>query len=99
MCERGGELVTTDESAVVTETFLDAIVVEDGQSGAGLANPADTDESDRSEVFCQTNDLLNQVATSKVAPRWRRRRFSGYAGCEHKPRNPSVVKAADLFWI
>ena len=48
MRERGGELVTTDGSAVATETFLDAIVVEDGQSGPGLTNSVNANESDRS---------------------------------------------------
>ena len=59
-----------DEPAVVTETLLDAIVMEDGQSGACLANSASTDENDRSEVFCQTEDLLNQLVVSVEDPWW-----------------------------
>ena len=52
MSERGGELVATHEPAIVAETFLDTVVVEDGQGGARLANSAGTDESDGGEVFC-----------------------------------------------
>ena len=70
MSTRGGELVATDEPTVVTETLLDAIVVEDGQSGACLANSAGTNEGDCSEVLCQADDLLSQSATSEVGLRW-----------------------------
>jgi hypothetical protein len=41
-----GELVTTNESTVVTESFSDAIVMEDGQSDGCLPDPAGTNESD-----------------------------------------------------
>jgi len=57
MRERGGELVTADEPTVFAETLFDAIVVEDGQGGARLANSTGTNESDWSEAFCQTDDL------------------------------------------
>ena len=73
MSTRRGELVAMDEPAVATETLLDTIVVEDGQSGACLANSASTDESDRSEVSCQTDDLLNQLVASIEDPWWWRR--------------------------
>ena len=46
MRERGGELVAADEPTVFTKTLLDAIIMEDGQGGACLANSAGTDESD-----------------------------------------------------
>ena len=51
MSERGGELVATDETAIVAETLLDTVAVEDGQGGARLANSASTDKSDGSKVF------------------------------------------------
>ena len=73
MRERGGEPVATDEPTVIAKTLLDAIVVEDNQGDARLANSASTDESDRSEVFCQTDDLLDQLTTSEMGPRWLRR--------------------------
>jgi len=70
MSERGGELVATDESTVVTKSSFDAIVVEDGQSGRRLANSASTDQSDWGQVFCETNNLFDQVVTSEEDPRW-----------------------------
>ena len=73
MRERGGEPVATDEPTVIAKTLLDAIVVEDNQGDARLANSASTDESDRSEDFCQTDDLLDQLTTSEMGPRWLRR--------------------------
>ena len=42
----GGELVATDEPTVVTETLLNAIVVEDCQSDGRFADPPCADESD-----------------------------------------------------
>ena len=70
MCERGGELVATNEPAVITKTLLDAIAVEDGQGGARLANSASPDEGDWSQTFCQIKYCPDQLATSKVGPRW-----------------------------
>ena len=70
MSSRGGELVTTDESTVYSEPFLDAIVVEDGKSDGSFTNPPWTDESDWGEVFCQTDDLLDQVVPPEAGPRW-----------------------------
>jgi len=79
MGEGRGELVATDEPAIIPKPLLDAVVVEDGQSDGGLANPAGTDEGERSEVFCQINDFLDQLVASKEGPRWWRRRFSSRA--------------------
>jgi len=76
MRERGGELVAADEPAVFTKTLLDAIVVEDGQSGARLADSTGTDESNWGQVFCQSDDLLDQLAATEVGPRWWRWWFS-----------------------
>ena len=70
MRERGGELVAADESTVFTKTLLDASIMEDGQSGACLANSAGTDESDWGQVFYQNDDLLGQLSASEVGPRW-----------------------------
>jgi len=52
------------------EVLFDAIIVEDGQNGGSLANPTSTDQSDWGEVFCENNDLFNQVVASKEDPRW-----------------------------
>jgi len=66
-------LVTANESAVVTESLSDTIVVEDSQSDGRLPDPADTNESDGCEVFGQTDDLLDQLVTSETDPRRRGR--------------------------
>ena len=73
MSARGGELIATVESAVLAKLFLDAIVVEDSQSDGRLADPTSTDESDRGEVSCRANDLLDQLVASETDSRWRRR--------------------------
>ena len=51
MVERGGELVAANEPAVDAETLFDAIVMEDSQSDGGLADSANTNESERGEVL------------------------------------------------
>jgi hypothetical protein len=69
MRERCRELVTSDEPTILPEPLLDAIVVEDGQSDGRLANPASTNQSDRSEIFHQGDDLLDQIVTSEAGYR------------------------------
>ena len=71
MSERGGELVTADEPTVVAEPFLDAIVMEGGQGDRYFADSAGTNKSERSEVSCQTNDLLDQLVASIEDSWWR----------------------------
>ena len=73
MGARPGELVAADEATVVTESLLDAIVMEDSQSDRRLADPTGTNESDGCEVLDQTKDLVDQLGTSEAVP-WRRRR-------------------------
>jgi len=66
---RGRELVATDEPAVGPEPFFDAIVVEDGQGDGCFSNPPCTNESDRSEMFREADDLFNQILASETSPR------------------------------
>ena len=73
MSVRWGELVTADKSTVVSKSSLDVIVVEDGQSDGGFPDPAWTNQSERSEVFSEENDPLDQFITSETSP-WRRGR-------------------------
>jgi len=73
MSARGGELVATDESTVVTELLFDPAVVEDGQNGGCLVNSTSTNQGDRSEVVCEPNDPLDQLAASEAGPWWWRR--------------------------
>ena len=54
---------------ILAESLLDAIVMEDSQSNRHLANPAGTNESDWSETFYQSDDLLNQVITAETGYR------------------------------
>ena len=97
MSERGGEFVATDKPTVMAKPFLDAIVVEDSQSDGGLANSASTDESDGREVFCEADDLLDQLVASKEGPWWLWCGFSGYAGYTYQIPDPLMVEIADLF--
>ena len=81
MSTRGGELVAADESAVMSEPFLDATVVEDSKSDKCLPDPPWTDESDRGQVFCKADDLLHQFVTSETGPRpwgWDLSRCAGF---------------------
>ena len=69
----GGELVATDEPAVVPKPFLDTIMVEDSQGDRCFPDSPYTEESDRREGFGETNDLLDQLVTSETGPRRRGR--------------------------
>ena len=54
---------------MTSKTFLNATVVKDGQSDRGFPDPPCTDESDRGEVFCEADDLLNQLVAPETGPR------------------------------
>ena len=98
MSGRGLELIATDEPTVVSKPLFDAIVVEDGQGDRRLPDPPWTDESHWSQLFCETNDLLDQVIASKECS-WRRRgRFSNDARSQCKLPGSFVDGAADLIW-
>ena len=75
-CQKKGrrwELVTADESSIFAKPFLDAIVVEDCQRDRRLSDPASTGESDGVEVFCKTNNALNELFAPKTGSwRWGR---------------------------
>ena len=73
MGERGRELVAADEPAINPEPLLNATVVEESESDGRLADSASTDESEWSEVFCQADELLDQLVSPKEVPRWWRR--------------------------
>ena len=70
---RGGELIATDETTIIAKPFLDAIMVEDLQSDRRFPDPPRTDESDWSEGFCKTNDLVDKLVAPETGPRWRGR--------------------------
>ena len=73
MDPRCRELIATDESAVVAKSILDAIVVEDSEGDGRFSNPPCTDESDRLEVFRETDKFLNQLIAPETGPgQWRR---------------------------
>ena len=66
----GRELVATDESTVVTETFLDVIMMEDSESDGRFSDSPWTDECNWSVIFREINDLFDQLVTSETGPRW-----------------------------
>ena len=70
---RSGKLIATDESTVIAKSVLDTRVMEDGESDGGFSDPPCTDESNRLEVFGETNDLLDYVVAAKTDPRRRGR--------------------------
>ena len=73
MVERRRELITSDEPTILPEPLLDAIVMEDSQRDGRLSDPARTDQSDRSETFRQSHDLVDQIVTTETDFRcWRR---------------------------
>jgi len=74
-----GELIATNESTIVAEPLLDAVVVQDGQRDGCLSDSAGTNESDWSQIFCQASDLLDKLVASEEGPRWRGRGFPRYA--------------------
>ena len=73
MSDGGWELVASDESTILAEPLLDAMVMENGQGDRRLADSASTDEGDRSQVFGETDDPLDQFVASETGPRrrWR----------------------------
>ena len=75
MGARSWELITTDESTVVAEPLLDAIMVEDRQGNGCFPDSPCTDESDWSEIFSEAKDLLDQFVPSEAGPRWWWRQF------------------------
>ena len=95
----GGELVATDEPTVVSEPFLDAIVVEDSQSDGGFPNPPCTDESDWGEIFCEVDDLFDQIVAPETGPRQWRGKFSRRDAMQSKTANSMEFEIANLFWI
>jgi len=68
MGRRRWELIASDEPTVLAKPLLDAIVMEDLQSDGSLADSASTDESNRSQVLRQADDLLDQLVPSKEDP-------------------------------
>jgi len=70
MQARGRELVTANESTVVTEPLLDPVAVESGQGDRGLADSASTDGGDWGEVLGEIDYLLDQLVASEERPRW-----------------------------
>jgi len=96
MSERGRELVATDKPTVGSKPFLDAIVMEDGESNGCFSNPPCADESDRGEIFCEANDLLDQILAPKTGPRWRGRRLSEDSGWKYQIPGSSIVGITNL---
>ena len=65
---RGGELVATDETAVIAKLLLDPIVVKNGQGDRRLADSPGTDEGDWDKVLDEIGRLLDQLVASEERP-------------------------------
>ena len=65
---RSGELVATNESTVVAEPVLDAIMVEDSESDICFPNSSCTDESDWFGIFRKFDNVLDQLFASETRP-------------------------------
>jgi len=96
MSARGGELVATDKTTVGPKPFLDAIVVEDGEGDGRFPNPSCADESNWSEIFCEADDLIDQILTSETSPRRWGRRLSKCAKCKCETLDLPVVWTTNL---
>ena len=96
MRKRRWKLVTADESTVLIEPFLDAIIMQDSQGDRCLAYPSSTYESDGFEVFGETDDLFDEFVASKTGPRRRRRGFSTYARRKRKAPDTIVLEITNL---
>jgi hypothetical protein len=62
------ELVAPDETAVLAETSLDAIVMKDSQRDRCLADPSSADQSHGFEVFGEANNLPQSTRRGQSRP-------------------------------
>ena len=74
---RGGELIAADEPTVVSEPLPNSVVVEDSQSDGSFPYSPCTDEGDRGEILCETDNALDQLVAPETGPRRWGRQFSG----------------------
>ena len=75
MNSRRWELVTADESAVIAKPFLDAIMVKNLECDGCFPDPPCTNQSDRFQVFCKPDNVVDESVTSEASPGWRGREF------------------------
>ena len=73
MSDRGWELITSNKPTILVKPLLDAMMMEDSKSDRCFADSSSTDESDRGQVFGETNDPFDQLVASETGPRRRRR--------------------------
>ena len=62
---------------MASEPFLDASVVQNGQSDGGFPDSSCTDEGDRSEALREVDNLPDQFIASETCSWERRRWFAG----------------------
>ena len=67
----GRELVASNKPTVLAKPLLDAMMMENSQCDGCLADSASTNESDRSQILGETDDLFDQLVTSETSPRRR----------------------------
>jgi hypothetical protein len=76
--------------------------MEDGQGNRCLANPSRTNKSDRCEIACKTDNLLDQFVPPEANPQGWGRWFSEYAGLEREMLYSPKIGVANLMpaeWI
>jgi hypothetical protein len=86
------KLIAADKSPVIAKSIFDPIVVEYSEGNRRFPNPPRSDESDGFEVFCESDNLLDQLVTPETVPGGRGRRFTGLEDGEH-----SVLMDANLY--
>jgi hypothetical protein len=76
MGTRSRKLIAADNPTVLAEPFFDPLVVEDSERNRRLPDPPCTNESDRFEVFGESDNLLNQFLAPEAVPRGWGRQFT-----------------------
>ena len=87
----GRDLITANESTIVSKPLLDLIVVEDRQGDGGFADSTGTNEGNWNKVLSEIDYVLDQVVASEEGPRWKRWRLPRRAAFKCKIMGPSIV--------
>lgn len=92
-------MVATYEPSAISKSRFDTIVVEDSQGYRRFPNSPRAYESHWGEVYCETNNLLDQFVASKTSPRRRWRGFARYARYKYEILDPPASGPRSLTWF